>query len=394
MSEPYDLAGTGPAHPAPITNAGRVPGNARLAQEQLEERQLGGAAGSLWPTAVMTDLVFRAEPREVALTPKAGAFSYRQDGLPPVFSVLNGLGNKGETRKQLIESLAFAGMIGSDGAKYDTTGNLPGYPDVAVTLGGTLSMTNTGMQRIRNGDRVFWDFPEEGDVPRQTQKRDGRILVETRPYRPSEMGITSKAIAQHMTTPRSAGSTNSRLVTDGTPIADASAAIKGFARANALMAFEAFLASGLVKYDAAALGTSGTAAQARQANAAQWASLHHVTRQNHIARVARALRIDGMRGSSVESEVRVPHVNNAAIGTYLTGMLVGSMPLVRPVDGSNNVPSGDNGAVWSAQHGAVELLLQGVIRAKEFTTERIFATATSSADPGQDFVVNIGAYTA
>ena len=379
----FDLHNQGSVVKRPITNAGRVAGNGRLAQSEYEDRQAVGAANSPYPFSDMSDTSFRMLPREVALAYKTRSFTSGSDGLVNVFSVLNGVGHDGKSLKQLRGELTFAGLVGSDGAIYDTEGNYPANPDVALILGGTTTIVNTGNQYIRNGDYIMWDLPEPSAAS-ASSTRDRRILVSTLPYRPSEQGPTASAIIEHMKT---------RGAPRDTPLGGACSSLRNFVRIIAVMALKAFLSSGLVAFDNAAFGITPAARTRREANAAAWDALGDRVQEGHLLRVARALRAADIRDMDQSSELRVQAgARGLALSTYLDSMLIGMTPLVNRTEGSNAIPSGDAGTLLRGQLGVLDNLLAGIHQAQEHTRSRVFCRAITPAAPGQPLDVNVGAY--
>jgi len=374
---------------SPISNVGYVPVNLRLDQDSIENRQSEGAQGSLWPAAKMSDILFAALPREIALMTKTDELPYGTDGLAPSFSVLNGLGH-GKTRLQVIEDLAFAGLVGSQGAKYDSTGSLPAWPDFAGKIGGIDSIINTGDKRIKNGELIYWDIPEEGDVPAQNSSRDGRILAATRPYRASDQSASAKAICEKL---RKSPRTGAKHGDIETIIGNAAMGIKKFASTFAVCTLEMYLASGLVKFDPRAMGIDDTAKMARKENADEWNSLPSDVQEEYLVRVGRALRCDGMQDIGRVSTVQMPSANGCSMSTYLTALLTCDKQIVRSLEGTHANPSGDKGYLRSGHMGNLEMLLVSCAKAQAFYTSRVFARALTPIAPGMGGDINIGSAT-
>lgn len=389
----FDVNNTSSIIGRPVTKAGLVPANARLAGEMLDERLEHGAYNTLWPSAPMERHLFRALPDEIALTPIRGSPSSHGDGLHPVFSVLNGINSAGESWREVVESYAFGGVIGSQGAKFGNGADGPSSPDVMVQFGGLATIWNTGKTTIYNGEPIYWDIPEPGEIPAYST-RDGRIRVAIRPYRPSEQKVTAKAIRDYLVTAGNRAAARSDPSKNETQIADAANAITRFARTMAVMSLEMYLASGLVRYDRAAAGSDQASVERRKENAARWMSLPPAEREDMMVRVSRAMRIPGVRDLGDLGHVRMPYAQNLTMPTYLTALLTCKAKLVREVEGSFNVPSGDKGVVYSAQYSALEDLLAAVSKANGFITNRIFARAIGVLKPGHSGDVNIGSYVA
>jgi hypothetical protein len=391
----FDLSNNGSVVTHPVTKAGLIPANARLAGDHIEDRLLHGAHHTLWPNANMDRQRFGALPDEVALSPIRGSPASHGDGLYPVFSVLNGLGCAGETWLEIVESHAFGGLVGSQGAKFGDGASSVVSPDVAMQLGGLSTIVNTGTETIFNGDRLYWDIPKPGEVPSYTTDNSGRIRVAVRPYRPSEQRVTAAAILHRLVTGgRARAADRGDIAKNETPIADATVAITRFVRTMAVMSLDMFLASGLVAFDPIAIGVDGVAAARRAQNAKRWMQEPEGKREDVMVRVARALRVPDVRDPHGIAAIHVQHAGNSALHTYLGALFACEKSLVAPVEGSNNVPSGDKGALFCAQRSALEELLAGVTKANEFVTRRIFATAISVMQPGHAGDVNIGSYAA
>lgn len=365
----------------PITNAGRVAGNARLDQRFFEEIQDASHANFLYPGADKSDEVFALKPREIALMFKTHS-THGSDGLMPVFSALNGLGHDKSSRHQVLENVAFAGLVGSDGAVYDSTGRRPANPDVALILGGTTTIQNTGKQHIANGDFIMWDLPSVGSDG--TAPHNKRILASTVPYRPSEQGVTALRIIEHMQTARAPRDT---------PIGGAVQSLRTFSRTYAVMALKAFLDSGLVSFDDEAFGVTAAAQAKRLANAQTWAALGEREREKKLVRVARALHAANIKDLGHTAGIKtVTGEAGMSLPAYLDAMLIGMTPLVSPVEGSNLMPSGDEGMLYAGQMGLVEDLLSGMHQAQESMRSRVFARALTPAGPGKIMDINVAAY--
>jgi len=382
----FPLNNVGASVRRPITNAGYIPVNLRLDQENIDRRLDCNVQNTLYPSSKMSPMLFAALPREVALMTKAAMLPHGADGVVPAFTVLNAIG-EGKTRRQVIEAHSFAGLVGSQGAVYDNTGSSPRWPDFSAKIGGIETIINTGTERIMNGERVYWDFPPEGSA--QTGTRDGRILVAIRPYRPSVMQPTADAIKLAMCTER-----RQRRGVEATPISDATVAITNFSATLAVAALDMYLSSGLVRVDQVALGSGEAAIAARRQNAAEWAGVSADQRERHFVRVARALRVEGVSSDGGVAEIHIQRGDRRCkMSTYLAACVAGYNPCIRRTPGLNGIPSGDMGALLTAQLSSLESLLKGTERAGDYVKSRIFAKMLTPMNPGEAGDCNLGAYT-
>ena len=113
-----------------------------------------------------------------------------------VFSVLNGMGNPGDTRIEMLSYLRCAGFAGTP-TREDSTGQAP-KRDLPVVLGGLYNAWNTGDEAITQGDWVYWDLPENNAEIMRIQggkynqgRPKNRFLALLRPYKPEnqEMNV-------------------------------------------------------------------------------------------------------------------------------------------------------------------------------------------------------------
>ena len=107
-----------------------------------------------------------------------------------VFSVLNGLGDPGDSRMKLLNQLRCSGFAGTP-TREDSTGQAP-KRDLPVVLGGLYNAWNTGPQVISQGDWVYWDLPEDNKEIQDIQggkynqgRPRNRYLALLRPYDPT-----------------------------------------------------------------------------------------------------------------------------------------------------------------------------------------------------------------
>jgi len=197
----FDITQQGGVGRQPVTNVGRVVYNLQLDQDDLEQRKHRGAHDTLWPQASMEDRSFWVLPREICLAQKIKSIGRRRGGVQgnmiSAFSSLNGI--RGE-RDEIIENLTFVGVAGGPGAKFDTKGNEPRFPEFTGILGGLYTITNNGPDRIQNGDLVYWDLPPATALARNHRdpNQNGRVTAVTKPYRPSENKASARVLERRM----------------------------------------------------------------------------------------------------------------------------------------------------------------------------------------------------
>ena len=382
----FDLTQDATTGRQPITNAGRVAYNLRLDQDDLEDRKSRGPKDSLWPGLNTEDRSQWVLTRDICLAYKRRAGRRQGDGMMTVFSTLNGAGRAGQTHREFIESVSFAGLAGGQGAIFDTTGKNPRYPEFAGVLGGLMTVMNNGTDRISNGQKVYWDIPAPGSEDSYLSRRSpDRLTAVLRPYKPGSHKVTAKAVAEALRKPPSESNSSGRPVSE-----DAAIAFKRFAMQMTVNAFEALLSSGLVKLDEAALGTSDRAAAARVANAADWHDLTHNAREGHITRVARTLGCRNVRDPAGNSQVDMPHIAGKSLRRYICDLLTGDTALIRLEGGT--VPSGDKGEILCNQKSSVADMIAGAATAESYITRRIVGTALTPAQPKKEFDMVLGHY--
>jgi hypothetical protein len=378
----FDLTHDGPVGKQQITNVSRVAYNFRLDNDELEARQ-AGSQKSLWPTAPTDDRSLYVLPRDLCFSFKRRAGVRGGDGMMTVFSGFAGAGRSGQTLRQFIESLSFAGVAGGQGAVFDTTGKNPRFPEFAGVLGGLVTMVNNGKDRISNGDYLYWDLPEPGTERTELGDRGSRrVTAVLRPYRPGKDKVAANAVKEAI---RMSGQVDPKSPSD-----EAAVAFKRFTTQTTLNAFEALLSSGLVRYDAAALGTDQNAARARQANAARWAAASQNEREGHITRVARALGCRNVRDSAGTSKVDMPSMPGTSLRQYVFRQLTGDEMLIHTEGGYT--PSGDKGEIVCNQMSAVSDVVSGAASAEFFVQRRIVMRALTPGAPGKEFDANMAHY--
>ena len=368
----FDYEQAGGAGRQPVTNVGRVGYNFRLAQDVLEKRKRTGAANSMWPNANMEDTSFAVLPRDICLTERQLPLRRQTDGMMVVFSSLNGMNTAGKSRREVIESLAFAGVAGGQGAKFDTRGMEPRHPEFAGIVGGLYTITNNGTDRISNGDKVYWDIPADGASSSTELGRRGsrRIVPFTRPYRPSTEGVTARALCAAIRT-----KTKSR----DSAIDQGAKHLKWATAQITTNAVRVMLDSGLVAYSPGALDTKAV----RQRNIAVWDRVPVDDRETFITRVAAGLGCNEMNSSTEawgEEATKKMHK-----------LLIFDTKLRQHEDGST-LPMNHAGALLRNQESTVKDLVNGLSQATHFVTDRIFCKALTPAAPGKQFDAVFGHY--
>ncbi len=382
----FDLTQDATTGRQPITNAGRVAYNLRLDQDDLEDRKMRGPKDSLWPGLSTEDRTQWVLPRDICLMYKRRAGRRQGDGMMNVWSTLNGAGRAGQTHREFIESVSFAGLAGGQGAIFDTTGKNPRYPEFAGVLGGLMTVMNNGIDRISNGQKVYWDIPAPGSEDSYLNRRSpDRLTAVLRPYKPNSHKITANAVAEALRSPPSETGDAGRSVSE-----DAAIAFKRFVMQMTVNAFEAFLSSGLVALDTAALGTDDRAARARAKNSKDWRKLSPTAREGHITRVARTLGCRNVRDPAGNSQVDMPHLPGKSLRRYVCDLLTGDTMLIG-LDGGT-VPSGDPGEVLCNQKSSVADMIAGAATAESYITRRIIGTALTPAQPTKEFDMVLGHY--
>jgi len=125
-----------------------------------------------------------------------------------VFSTLNNFGNKTDNLMQLYSELHFAGFSLTEATyKDDKDGGKMGK-SMAVHVGGSKTVVNTGTKRIRMGDWVVWYLPDCLSDLQPFPFNSTRYVIPVAPYDPEIHRLTKKALAEYLKKPPAPASPN------------------------------------------------------------------------------------------------------------------------------------------------------------------------------------------
>ncbi len=368
-----DINSYGQEEGTSITTAGRVVINTRLDEREIMARKDASARDLALYNGPVEDDSFRVLPGEIVFEEKErGRAGVMTSDQTLVLSTVNGAFSKGESLSVITDRLDYRGVAGSEGGRYDSTGRNPQSYFPAL-IGGLTTMKNTGKEQILNGDRIYWALPNPKDTNGPDYRRGGRKVLQTKAYDPRADTLTVKNMRAYMSKP-AADLEGDAAVDPRAPLVEGAETMKQAMLQLFLEALHVFMKTGIVKYDPETLRNERT----RKTNANAYRSAEN--RSEFLFGIARELGIKGMHGDAERTNVLF---ENETLEEIASSVIVGcesSSMLFKPVDGKL---TGSAMTLVKNQKAVLSKILYSVDRVRHFTTRRIFATAVSSAAPGQ-----------
>ncbi len=387
----------------PNTPAGRVAINGHIDQVEFENRKAKVKKGKTFYRGPTDDQSFAIFARDLCVSRKmyASKKNIHKAHAAFVFATVNGFGEDTDKIYQLIEELEFAGLAGGQGAKYDSTGESPEV-DLALVLGGINTITNTGPDRISNGDWVFWTLPDTKDPYEKGRRGSERMVLHTVPYDHKLDKLSEHTLHKLLVGDRTLQYPN-KNIDSRWPIMEGAKNLQQAIMQITLDALHTFLVSGLVKLDVEAIGDTKEAKERRMRNTNQYTNpspkLVEIRTEN-LRKIGSALGIqDLMKKEDKQIKFKPNPSSNlkreTTLSEYAMEVFFGkkSDALLAPLeDGTAHLPSGYKGNIIKGQRGALSDLFTAIIKTNDFTKKRIFAKAVSPAEPGKDFDIILGHY--
>ncbi len=362
-----------------ITTAGRVVINTRLDEREILARKEASARDQALYNGPVEDDSFRVLPGEIVFEEKDhGRTSIVTSDGSLVLSTLNGAFSKGESLSVITDRLDYRGVAGSEGGRYDSTGRNP-HVHFPALIGGLTTMTNTGKKQIRNGDRIFWSLPDPKDINEMDIRNGGRKVLQTNPYDPRADTLTIETMRAYMSTSAAALQGNPDVDLRA-PLVQGAETMKQAWLQLFLEALHVFMMTGIVKYDPNIL----TNAEERRKNINEYQSTGGAKeRKTFLSNIALQL---GIKNVYALGDIRPKNlqVDGESLEQIASSVMVGlkmSSMLFKPVDDADL--KGNEKILVRNQSAVLSKILNSVDRARHFTLRRIFATAVSSAAPGQ-----------
>ncbi len=320
-----------------------------------------------------------------------------------VFSVLNGMGNPGDTRIEMLSYLRCAGFAGTP-TREDSTGQAP-KRDLPVVLGGLYNAWNTGDEAITQGDWVYWDLPEDNAEIMRIQggkynqgRPKNRFLALLRPYNPKNQEMNAGMLRYFNVEAISRRHRDEddddmidrtgRKQTDGSVFRPEFAdwAVKYAESARGLMFLGAIMAAsgifGPVPDGGEDLGPVATESEWIDAMRIQMTGKTKNT--DFAEEVAKKL---GLAPGAKPNETDVVQVANRLMfpDTNVDRLVKKTMP-------HKNKLNGIHKTIYDVQASTVQTNLRSGEEVRQFVKGRIVGKAMESVAPGDFFDISIGSY--
>ncbi len=407
-----DITATGGLGRNPITNAGRVAVNGHLDVATIRERKIKHSAGKSLYAGPVDDDAFRVLARDICVSERI-SWNRTKKQAPHILSVVNGGFKQGLEIWQVIESLQFEGLAGGHGARFDSRNEAPEL-DLALVRGGVTTIVNSGPKRIANGQRIYWSVPPPKSPYERAARGSNRMPLHTMPYDPTLDALTEDTMGSLMmrsaqaqtlaTGPGSMTSTSTTAVDTDTdtepehrrPIQEGADNTRQAVCQIMLEALHVFLTSGLVSVNPAALRDPAIRAQ----NAGTYAQDERARREL-LRVVAGELGCRDMHKKPGDPKItfradpavdRETTLAEFALDVFLAKKDEALLMPLAP--GTRAVPNGDPGVIVRNQKAGMSDLLAGMNTSNQFVLRRVFGTAISPAEPGREFDILLGTYSA
>jgi hypothetical protein len=384
----------------PITNAGRVARNARLDENSIAQwRENGKKNTALFPPPPTEwDWGIRQFEPCIIIGNRYGG--RRGNGVtqeaPGVVSCLNLAFETGTSYAKMISMSRFAGFAGSDGLRYDPSGQR-NSEGIALITGGVLTLLNNGYDRICDGDWVVWDIPKP-EVIKAKQEEGiavGRITVILRPLDPASDKVTEEVVCKYL---RNMDDVNPDDY--GINVVEGASLLRDSYFATGLAFLSTLVRTGLVNLDGLIDAINNDAI--RKNNLGE-ASRRYTEVQDAIVDIANYAGLNDKIAKRAEEKFemggRLGWGNiEGTLGQLFADALVAHDPRchIGVVGASSGgkvaLPPGHLGDLVKRQKTIIGDNFAGINQSNNFVYSRIVCRSEAPAEPGEEFDAKIGQY--
>jgi len=182
----------GEIEPTDITPSGKVNNNYYQALELIEQWRLNLINQDTDYTGSGNEKSWSIFKMELCFSVKDSISHSRMKwNRPHVLSNLMGFPKM--DKEKMYKIIKFEGFAVGSGARYDER-NISPSPDLALTIGGLVTINNNSDTPISNGDWIMWAIPDSGQTQKnQSYRHTERFLLRTEIFNPEihEMSINS-----------------------------------------------------------------------------------------------------------------------------------------------------------------------------------------------------------
>ncbi|KKL47890.1 hypothetical protein LCGC14_2331000, partial [marine sediment metagenome] len=316
---------------------------------------------------------------------------------PYVFSTLNGYGHKSDQIFQIIEQLEFRGLAGGQGANIDSTGKNPQI-DLALVQGGVNTITNTGPDRILNGDLIYWSVPPKDHPWERGRRGSERMVLHTLPYKPESDELSEDTLYKLLIKNNMSYLVNDKNMDARWPIMEGAKNLQQAIMQISLNALHTFLVSGIVT-----VAPNYTDVKVRAKNTNRYTSPQNLERRIDFLRlIGSSLGIKDLEKFKLKDDPKFTFRPNPPKSDTITTLSEFAMEvyfgkknyaLLAPLsEGTRTLPTGIKGALIKNQISANSDIFAAIGKTNDFTKRRIFAKANTPADPGKEMDIILGHY--
>lgn len=368
----------------PITEVGRIVHNGFIDEKGIEVIKSRAKKGNTLYPGPVDNQVFIIFPREVCLENMDPAWP-KQNDAPYVLSVANGSFRKNQSVAEVTEQMRFRGFAGGQGARYTDGENQENQ--LALVIGGSMTVRNTGPKRIDNGDRVMWQIPDPKDPYERYSPQSERMPYQLVPFNPIFDKLTAQSLVRILTQNPVMPPSEQKYKT---PLIEGAHNLRQTVLQIQLEGIHTILTSGLVKLDLEAFKSSSR--RKRRENASQYQNPD--IRKEVLKRLSEHL---GLREFTLKDKDKFTFIPDFGSGKEMTlaeamlDVFAARTPnsLMIPMQGKSL--TGDcRSALIRNQKQVLENLFSAINSANYFTESRIVGMANTPADPGQEFDILIG----
>lgn len=374
----------------PVTNAGRIAYNAYLDVEEIKNRRALHKESKTFFPGPMDDRSLVILPRDVCYTSRRSPEQLQSDR-PYVLSVLNGAYIYEGTDKEgtdkwltILDDIEFAGFAGGQGAQIDSNG-VDSDRDLALVIGGTLTVPNTGDMRINNGDWILWELPPLNKPYEKGLRGSERIVLHIRPYCGRLDRMSENLFMELMRSANPAEfETTSR--SHNQPIVEGALNVRNAVYECMLMGIHIALKLGIVGFKVN--GNGGTLEQSKYNGSEEARNTILSGISSELGLIKKSANGKVKTYKVLKKEVELEEVaRKTMVGDH--DYLMFSM-----LSDTGTLPNGSKGQIIKNQKQMLTDLINGVGSANFHTTRRIIGKAMNSGNPGEELDILINRYMA
>ncbi len=377
---------------SPITKAGHVAYNGFVDRDAIKNRRESVKMVSAFYASDVSDESFAIFQHDVLLTEKARMNRQRDRAKasnPFVLSTLNGAGRRGEPKHKLVERFSFAGVSGSQGAKYDSTSTTSDM-DIALDIGGLHTIVNTGPKRIKNGDLIWWDLPDPGQTE-IARKGSERLVPITRPYEPAEWEANEKNIPAIL---MSGDEKQAMSMGYDSPLIESARGMKSALSMAMLLGIHVALSTGLVKLEGGLDDISNGAFRNDRIQQSGYARDSHI-RLSVLEALAKEFGLESdLSKKRTIFEIDRKQTTTEKYATEAMSAVAKDSYVLPLIEGTGMLPGGVSSRLITMQRNLMSDLVAATQRNADYTRQRIFAKAITPADSGKEMDIMLGHYMA